>query len=159
MYQLQILNLLEMSIILQRRCYGRLHQLKLTVGAPQRLLLLHSMELQLLHQEVDIVLSFISHFRDSNDKLMISWYSVAVFSMGWLVESVNLPMPTYILQYDAPLSLCFSFQQFFRIQNVFVTPPLGADPPAPRCGPMPAKRIQRSMTLFHQVPTGWEWGC
>jgi len=36
------------------------------------------------------------------------------------------------------------------------TPPLGADPPAPRCGPMPAKRIQRSMTLFHQVPTGWE---
>ena len=34
------------------------------------------------------------------------------------------------------------------------TPPLGADPPAPRCGPMPAKRIQRSMTLFHQVPTG-----
>ena len=34
------------------------------------------------------------------------------------------------------------------------TPPLGADPPAPRCGPMPAKRIQWSMTLFHQVPTG-----
>ena len=34
------------------------------------------------------------------------------------------------------------------------TPPLGADPPAPRCGSMPAKRIQWSMTLFHQAPTG-----
>ena len=32
------------------RCYGRLYQSKLMVGAPQRLLLLHSMELQFLHQ-------------------------------------------------------------------------------------------------------------
>ena len=34
------------------------------------------------------------------------------------------------------------------------TPPLGADPPAPRCRSILAKRIQRSMTLFHQAPTG-----
>jgi len=120
-------------------------------------------------------------------------YSVpSLISVGWIVESVNHPMPTCILQYDAPLSLFYSFHQFFRIQNVFVyylhwyisynnflfiwwticdrqilhiysvychsvilcrTPPLGADPPAPRCGPMPAKRIQRSMTLFQQAPT------
>ena len=38
----------EMS--LPCRCYGRLYQSKLMVGAPQRLLLLHSMELQFLHQ-------------------------------------------------------------------------------------------------------------
>jgi len=38
------------EISLPFRCYGRLHQFKLTVGAPQRLLLLHSMELQFLHQ-------------------------------------------------------------------------------------------------------------
>ena len=126
--------------------------------------------------------------------LLACMYSVpSLISVGWIVESVNLPMPTYILQYDAPLSLFYSFHQFFRIQNVFVyylhwyisynnflfiwwticdrqilhiysvychsvilcrTPPLGADPPAPRCGPMPAKRIQRSMTLFQQAPTG-----
>ena len=151
----------------------------------------------LFHSEVDIVLSFISHFRDSNDKLMISWYSVAVFSMGWIVESVNLPMSTYILRYDmmhhwayvfhfnssfgSKMYLCmvpylhwsiscsnFLFiwwtvcdHQILHIYSVRChsvilcrTPPLGADPPAPRCGPMPAKRIQWSMTLFHQVPTG-----
>ena len=38
------------EISLPFRCYGRLYQFKLTVGAPQRLLLLHSMELQFLHQ-------------------------------------------------------------------------------------------------------------
>ena len=53
--------------------------------------------------------------------LLACMYSVpSLISVGWIVESVNHPMPTCILQYDAPLSLFYSFHQFFRIQNVFV---------------------------------------
>ena len=53
----------------------------------------------LFHSEVDTVLSFISHFRDSNDKLMISRYSIAVFFASLFYQRLRL-FHIYFICYD-----------------------------------------------------------